>query len=368
MTGDPQRTTAPLEGRFARARLVEDWDQLRLGAATAVVAGVGALGNEAAKNLALAGVGRLILCDPDTVDVTNLSRTVLFTEADVGRPKVDAAADALARLSPGTDVVARQADLASGVGLGELADADLVLGCLDTLQARMRLLGRCALVGAALVDGGTRPWGGEVRVRLAEDDACYACALSARERGSSDLPWSCAEPFDEGPVPATIAGTAAVASWMTFAALRVLFGAPPGYRVLDINALTGYTAPVSVARDPDCPHHAPLAGPVVPLPIRTRDTVRALLDALPAGADPLAWSEFPLPARCARCGDYDPCQAGVGADGTCPACGGLVRPRSSLRLREAAADRRLDALGVAPEEILPVRSTEGDYLWHRLSR
>lgn len=346
--------TSSGQDRFARARLVQGWDQERLAAATAVVVGVGALGNEAAKNLALAGVGRLILCDPDTVEVANLSRTVLFTEDDVGRPKVDAAADSLARLSPGTDVVARRADLAAGVGLGELADADVVLGCLDTLRARMRLLGRCALAEAALVDGGTVPWGGEVRLRLAGDEACYACALNPSERGASDLPWSCAEPFDAGAVPSTIAGTAAVASWMTFAALGVVFGTPPGYRVLDINALTGYTAPVSVTRDPDCPHHMPLSGTVTPIPVSARDTVRALLDALPAGADPLAWSEFPLPAHRPHRSDYDPCET--------------MRTRSSLRLRDAAEGRRLDALGVAPEEILPVRSTEGEYLWHRLTR
>ncbi|MEY9927465.1 molybdopterin/thiamine biosynthesis adenylyltransferase [Catenulispora sp. GP43] len=360
--------TSRTEDRFARTRLVEGWDQDRLAAATAVVMGVGALGNEVAKNLALAGVGRLILCDPDTVAVANLSRTVLFTEADVGRPKADVAADALARLSPGTAVTVRRADLVAGVGLGELADADLVLGCLDTLRARMRLLGRCALVDAALVDGGTLPWGGEVRLRLAGDEACYACALSPRERGASDLPWSCAEPFDAGPVPSTIAGTAAVASWMTFAALGVLFATPPRYRILDINALTGRSGPVSVTRAADCPHHLPLTGPVEPIPVSVRDTVGALLEALPAGSDPLAWREFPLQAHCPQTGDYDLCQAGDPGAGGCPGCGTTMRTRSSTRLRDAAAGQHLDALGVAPEEILPVRSAKGEYLWRRLSR
>jgi molybdopterin/thiamine biosynthesis adenylyltransferase len=360
--------TLPPAERFARAPLVEGWDQERLVGATAVVAGVGALGNEVAKNMALAGIGRLILCDPDTVEVTNLSRTVLFAEADIQRPKAEAAADALARLSPGTRVTARQANLVAGVGLGELSDADLVLGCLDTLRARMQLLGRCTLVGAALVDGGTRPWGGEVRVWLAGDDACFACALSPHERGASDLPWSCADLYDDGPVPATIADTAVVASWMTLAALRVLFGAPPPYRVLDINSLTGRTAPVAITRNADCPHHAPLTGPVVPLPVSARDTVGTLLNALPAGADPLAWSEFPIPAPCPRCGKNDHRRAAAGGVRSCPACGEPIRARSSLRLRDAAAELHLDGLGVAAEEILPVRSTEGKYQWHRLGR
>src|SRR5690242_1832673 len=99
VTGDGA-TDAEAADRYARQVLVPGWAQTRLAAATAVVAGTGALGNEVAKNLALAGVGRLVLCDPDVVDTGNLSRATLFTAADVGRRKVDAAADALARLVP----------------------------------------------------------------------------------------------------------------------------------------------------------------------------------------------------------------------------------------------------------------------------
>src|ERR1700678_4309127 len=85
----------PGTDRFARQRVIEGWDQDRLAAATAVVVGVGALGNEVAKNLALAGLGRLILCDFDRVDETNLSRGVLFRSTDVGRMKVDVVAETL---------------------------------------------------------------------------------------------------------------------------------------------------------------------------------------------------------------------------------------------------------------------------------
>lgn len=205
---------------FARQRLIEGWSQHRLSAATAIVIGVGALGNEVAKNLALAGVGRLLLCDPDVVDMTNLSRSALFTSADAGRAKVDAAAGALARLSQATSVVARQATLTAGAGLGELAAARLVLGCLDSRRSRQELLGRCALAGVPLVDGGTGPWSGEVRVRISLDAGCYACSLTPYERGESDTPRSCAEILPPGAEPAFIATTSLVAAWMTVAALR----------------------------------------------------------------------------------------------------------------------------------------------------
>jgi len=136
------------DDRFARQRLIPRWDQEKIAAASVVVVGVGALGNEVAKNLALLGVRRMILCDPDEVGTSNLSRSVLFGPDDVGRPKVDAAADALARLASGLTLERRRDDLEFGVGLGELADATVVFGCLDSRRARLRLLGRCALCSA----------------------------------------------------------------------------------------------------------------------------------------------------------------------------------------------------------------------------
>lgn len=354
--------------RFARQRLVPGWEQGRLSAATVVVAGVGALGNEVAKNLALAGVGRLVLCDPDDVAVSNLSRTVLLGPGDVGEPKAIAAARSLRGLAPELVVEARVADLVTGVGLGELADAGVVIGCVDTVQARMQLLGRCALVGAALLDGGTQPWGGEVRVRLSPEDACYACALSAHERSVSDLPWSCAEPWGTGPDPATIATTALVASWLTLAALRLLQGEPPAYRLLAIDGVEGRTAPVTLHRDPSCPHHSPLAGPVVVSSVGHHATVAKFLETLPPDAEPQTWAAFPLPQRCAACGDYPQTKKSNGDQDviSCERCGALVRPRSGQRLREADPGARLVDLGVPPQDILPVRLPGGEYAWQRL--
>jgi molybdopterin/thiamine biosynthesis adenylyltransferase len=351
--------------RFARARLIEGWDPQRLAATTAVVAGVGALGNEVAKNLALAGVGRLVLCDPDTVAVTNLSRTVLFGVEDVGRPKPLAALDALRRLAPDAAVDPRGTDLTSGVGLGELADADVVLGCLDSVHARMALLGRCALAGAALVDGGTGAWSGEVRLRLDAAEPCFACALSAHERGVSDLPWSCAEPL-AGPAAASIVATSMVASWMTLAALRILLGSSPAFRLIRIDGLDGRVAPVTVARDPECPHHEQLPA-AERIDLDHTATVADLIAALPPGSEPRAWAGFPLPRRCVRCGAGDLPEAAVDEVVRCPRCSSLVRTRFAERLRDADPASRLCELGVAPEEILTITDAEGGVVWRRLS-
>jgi molybdopterin/thiamine biosynthesis adenylyltransferase len=359
--------TDTIEGtadRFARARLIEGWDADRLASSSAVVAGVGALGNELAKNLALAGVGRLVLCDPDTVAVTNLSRTVLFGPDDIGRPKPLAAAAALARLTPDAVIDTRCQDLTSGVGLGELSDAGVVVGCLDTVHARMALLGRSALSGAPLVDGGTGWWGGEVRLRLGVDEPCYACALSAHQRGASDLPWSCADP-PAGPTAASIVATSLVAAWMTLAALRILLGTPPEFRLVRIDGLDGRAGPVGVRRDPDCPHHRNLPQ-AEPVGVNHRQTVGELLALLPPGSEPVAWTGFPLPPRCVVCGDYEgePLEAVDVA--RCPRCSALVRTRFTERLRDADPRQRLCDLGIAPEEILTIRDPVRGVTWRRL--
>jgi molybdopterin/thiamine biosynthesis adenylyltransferase len=333
-----------IETRHDRHDGIPGWDQARVSAATAVVAGAGALGNEVIKNLALAGVGRIVVCDPDTVTPSNLSRTVLFRRTDIGQPKARVVAGAVADLAPGTIVDPRVRDLVSGVGLGELADADVVIGCLDSTQARLLLLGRCALIEAPLVDGGTTPWGGEVRLRLTTTEPCYGCTLTEQQRAESGDPWACVSDAPERPVASSIVGTAIVAGWITLVALRAVFGDPVPYRLLQVDGGSGETSPVAVSRDSDYPFHRPLDGPIELSTVSAGDTVRSLLAGLPADALPLTWALFPRSDRRS----------------------GTVAGRRTLSLRDAEPDARLADLGIAPEEVLAVRLVEGDYRWLRL--
>jgi hypothetical protein len=337
------------------------------------VFGVGALGNEVAKNLALAGVGRLVLCDPDVVQFSNLSRSVLFSPASAesgGEPKVLAAAKALRSLVPGIEVDTKAADLASGVGLGELHESGIVLGCLDSRQARLRLLGRCALVDAPLVDGGTTAWGGELRFRLSTAEPCYGCSLSTHERAVSDLPWSCADAARAAgePLGASIASTALVAAWMTQVALRMLLGRPPEFRFLFVDGWRGSTEPFVVSRDPSCPFHDPFdVAETVEVPVGHRHTVADLLDRLPAELDPLTWLNFRLPGTCPHCGAVHRTSLDLGAESRlCSACGGRLPMPFTRRLRDAEPELPLHAVGVAPREILAALLPEGDIRWLRM--
>jgi molybdopterin-synthase adenylyltransferase len=352
------------ETAYDRQRLIPGWRQDRLASATVVVAGVGAVGNEVAKNLALAGVGRLILCDPDTVSVSNLSRTVLFTARDVGRAKAEVAAESLRRLVPAITADPRNADLVSGVGLGELADAGVILGCVDTVRARMQLLGRCALVNAPMVDAGTQPWGGEVRLRASADDPCYACTLTEGQRGQSDLPWSCHEEWETGPEPASIVTAALVAAWAATAAIGLLMEMVPPWHVMSVET-SGGAAPIEIARDPGCPYHRPWPDRPEVIPASSASTVAELLATLQPGDDPEGWVELRLPAHCRVCGDR-PADADTSRR-RCRNCGALLKPVMSLRLRDGDLGSPLSRFGVAPEEILPVRNAEGVLRCVRLS-
>ena len=83
---------ADQDDRFARLRLISWWDQERLAQAKVLVIGAGALGNEILKNLALLGVGNVVVADRDRIENSNLSRSVLFRGEDCGLSKADVAA------------------------------------------------------------------------------------------------------------------------------------------------------------------------------------------------------------------------------------------------------------------------------------
>jgi len=158
--------------------------QSRIAAARFLVAGCGALGNEVLKNLVLMGAEHIAVVDFDRVEVGNLSRSVLFSQADIGRWKVDVVAERLRAMSPRLEVKTIRGDVAYDVGLGLLRKTDVVIGCVDNRWARYCINRLCMRAGIPWVDGGIDALEGTVRV-FAPGRNCYACQLGPE--GLKDL-------------------------------------------------------------------------------------------------------------------------------------------------------------------------------------
>ena len=138
--------------------------QERLLAARALVVGAGGLGSPAAMYLASAGIGTLVLCDGDTVDLTNLQRQILHRTGSVGRPKAQSGRDTLALVNPEVNVVALEQRLEGDALAEQVAAADVVLDCSDNFATRHAINRACAKFRKPLVSGAAIRFDGQVSV------------------------------------------------------------------------------------------------------------------------------------------------------------------------------------------------------------
>jgi molybdopterin/thiamine biosynthesis adenylyltransferase len=174
---EPQKLVLE-EGRFARLEAIEWWNQSLLADARVLVVGAGALGNEVIKNLALLGVGNLVIVDMDRVEMSNLCRSVLFRAEDEGKPKSVCAAAAARNIYPDMRVHSVVGNLLADVGLGLFRWAQVVVGALDNREARVFVNSACARTGRPWFDGGIEVFQGIVRGFAPPHTACYECTMS----------------------------------------------------------------------------------------------------------------------------------------------------------------------------------------------
>jgi molybdopterin-synthase adenylyltransferase len=232
--------------RYARhlvLREVGGPGQQKLKAGSALIVGAGGLGAPAALYLAAAGVGTLILADPDDVDVSNLQRQVIYTEDDVGRPKPEAAADRLAALNPHIFVAGFNGAFTAETADELVSDVDLVLDGTDDFASRFAVNQACVRHGKTLVSGAIGRWTGQVGVFPGRP--CYQCLVS-------EIPPD-AETCSAVGVVGALAGV--IGSMMALEAIKLITGAgePLIGRLMIYDALAGETRTVKVAVDPECP-------------------------------------------------------------------------------------------------------------------
>jgi molybdopterin/thiamine biosynthesis adenylyltransferase len=211
----------------------------------ALVIGVGGLGCPAALALARAGVGMLGLVDPDTVDVSNLPRQLLYDDGDVGRAKIDVAAARLRAIAPELGIVARRARFTAG-DAAWLRDFDVVVDGTDSIAAKFEVNDAAVLARVPLVHAGAVGWRAQLLTVVPGASACYRCVFEEAPP-PDDVP-SCQEAGVLGPVVA-LAGSLQAAD-----ALRVATGATPHFadRMLTIDMRAGTWRSVPVVRRPSC--------------------------------------------------------------------------------------------------------------------
>lgn len=191
-----------------------------------MVVGAGALGNEIIKDLALLGVGTVLIVDCDQIEISNLSRAPLFRTSDVGQPKAIAAARAATDLSPDSRFLALKADVTTEVGLGVFRRVDVVICGLDNREARLAVNRACWKVGKPWVDGATEDLRGVVRSFVPPDGPCYECTLSEFENKLIAVRQSCGflarEAYRQNRTPTTPTTASVIAGIEVQEAVKIL--------------------------------------------------------------------------------------------------------------------------------------------------
>ncbi len=160
--------------RLDRQLRLPGWNQKALKESVVVIAGVGGLGTEVAKNLAMAGVGTLHLIDFDVIEHSNLNRQILFSDADEGEPKAKVAARTLLKINPHCHYIWHYSAL-EDVDPTVYATADLYISGLDSVGARTELTRRAVHFKKPLIDGGTQTYYGHIYTYIPNINACLQC-------------------------------------------------------------------------------------------------------------------------------------------------------------------------------------------------
>lgn len=237
-------TPDPRDARYARQQILPgfgDTAQERLAAAHVVVIGAGGLGSAVLPILAAAGVGTITVVDDDLVDETNLHRQILHGTADLGRPKVSSAAEALHRQSPHTTVIAHLGLFTSTSAAAILAGADLLIDGSDNNETRFAANDAALTAGIPLVWGSALRWSGQVGI--AWDGTDYRDLFP----GGPDADADTCEIAGILPTVCTVIG-----GLMATETIKLLtgIGDPLLGRVALFDALSGTTRELRYTRDP----------------------------------------------------------------------------------------------------------------------
>src|SRR5580700_906929 len=221
--------------------------QQKLKAAKVLLIGAGGLGAPLGLYLSAAGVGRIGLVDFDVVDFTNLQRQVIHSTADVGRNKIDSAAEKMKGINPNVTIVKHEVALSSENALDILKDYDIVVDGTDNFPTRYLVNDACVLLGKPNVYGSIFRFEGQATVFAYEGGPCYRCLYP--EPPPPGLVPSCAE----GGVLGILPGTIGLIQATETVKLILGIGEPLVGRLLLYDALAMRFRELKLRRNPECP-------------------------------------------------------------------------------------------------------------------
>ena len=312
--------------RYGSLKLIDWLDLDRIQKAKVMVIGAGAIGNEVLKNLALLGIGNIYIFDRDTIEMSNLTRSILFRAEDCNRLKAEAAADTLRKINPDINVVWRNGDIRFDLGLGLIRRMDVVIGCLDNRGARLKMNTDCFRIGKPWVDAGIGQLNGQIRVFSPEIGACYECSFTEDDYIQVGMPCNRLASIyaSEGKIPTTPTIASIVAGVQVQETLKLLDYKNWNGRTLVshemiFNGTVGECMRVELVRRDDCLAHETISDDeIVELPKASveKTTFDALLKMvekrLGKGASLELNFDIALTADCAYCHEKTPVLKPVG--------------------------------------------------------
>jgi adenylyltransferase/sulfurtransferase len=192
--------------RYSRFDIIPWWDKKILKNSKVLVIGCGALGNEIVKNLAMTGVGHIYVVDMDKVELTNLTRSVLFRKEDIGKSKSETICRRAKEINDEIGIKYFDGNVFE-LGLGVFKNMDIILCGLDNREARIYINQSCRKVSTPWIDGAIEVISGVARGFFSNEKACYECTFSEADYKVLNKRKSCMllgiEDIHQGKIPTT---------------------------------------------------------------------------------------------------------------------------------------------------------------------
>jgi molybdopterin/thiamine biosynthesis adenylyltransferase len=219
------RETVTIDYLWARHLLLWGLEgQRRIRDSSVLLAGAGAIGNEVAKNLAMLGVGRIIIVDRDTVEMSNVSRMVFFEKSDLGKNKAEVLARKIHRKYPFVQTIAFRGAL-ERLPLKFYLDSNVIVCGLDNVVSRIFLTQICRKYSVPLVDGGITGMNGRIHVYLPPNDACPVCIFPPNQYSKIvGLRNPCDAPLEQEAVPSFSTTISLVSSILAQETIKLIIG------------------------------------------------------------------------------------------------------------------------------------------------